>query len=568
MKFESILFFLWIPLLAACGKSFDEDAELIALERNETVLARVASNIGFFRDLADAAARGDVIAAMSAGKGCWDIYWDNGAHSVVFPDPSVEDVVPPAVSALMKDGSLCWAVNGTPLSGKDKRSFPVTGTQVPELSVSGPEWVLSIGAERFAYTEKECTLTTCVRVENGSMAVFQLPSGDVFPMQKADRYAGLLTRDANRAFYKDVFLDAGVGLTTRTKLPAATYLGISIEGLTGRLESDKEWQRTLLAGGADDTNGRLLYPDGQPRYRVLFVNGGSSTSHGKAMGEVVRSRMRTFFEHGGSYVGTCAGGFFASSGNEYYLHIWPGVATHTGISGDYTDFVIETGSPLMDYYDFGGDGRIEQVRQNGGGYASSLPAGTEILARYVYPSIKSVDNQPSVWAYKASSESGRAVLTGGHPEEVTSGERRDLAAAMVLYAMEGQGTTPLKSILRNGQVKSMKEADERIGDLQCHHFAFWLPEAAGTVDVSLVGEATGAWALSLSQEGFAYPDQAPFVSESESLSADLEPGLWYLSVRCLTTVDVTDTEVCQEYSGRTDVLNGIPYSICVRWEES
>ena len=35
----------------------------------------------------------------------------------------------------------------------------------------------------------------------------------------------------------------------------------------------------------------------------------------------------------------------------------------------------------------------------------------------------------------------------------------------------------------------------------------------------------------------------------------------------MTTVDVKETETGQTYSGRTDVLNGVPYSVVVKWEE-
>ena len=53
----------------------------------------------------------------------------------------------------------------------------------------------------------------------------------------------------------------------------------------------------------------------------------------------------------------------------------------------------------------------------------------------------------------------------------------------------------------------------------------------------------------------------------------LEKGLWYVTVRCATTV--TSTEVITDksknlgryfvYSGKTGVLNGVPYNISVNW---
>ena len=142
-------------------------------------------------------------------------------------------------------------------------------------------------------------------------------------------------------------------------------------------------------------------------------------------------------------------------------------------------------------------------------------------------------------------------------------------AAMLLYALEGQGKTALKSVLQNGRSLGMTDAGQRIGDLQCHHFAFWMPEGAGPVEITVSGEISCDWDLSLSREGFAYPDDASYtVSESRLHIEDLSPGLWYLSVRCATTVTATETELTQEYSGRTDVLNGVPYRIVVNWTEN
>ena len=47
---------------------------------------------------------------------------------------------------------------------------------------------------------------------------------------------------------------------------------------------------------------------------------------------------------------------------------------------------------------------------------------------------------------------------------------------------------------------------------------------------------------------------------------NMSEGLWYVAVQCLTTVASTDVPLGQEYSGRVDVLNGIPYTVQVTWE--
>ena len=134
---------------------------------------------------------------------------------------------------------------------------------------------------------------------------------------------------------------------------------------------------------------------------------------------------------------------------------------------------IEPGSPLLQYYDFGGDLYIEDIRHNKGGYPVFLPQGTEVLARYDYPSKSDVHMQPSAWSYKENSHQGRIVMEGSHPEEVADGERRDFTASMILYAIDGLGNTSLKGFLQNGRPRQMDKSTEdkvpsftKIGDKQ------------------------------------------------------------------------------------------------------
>jgi hypothetical protein len=100
--------------------------------------------------------------------------------------------------------------------------------------------------------------------------------------------------NAVEGYYKDLFMDGGVSLTSRESLPAADYLGLSMEYLA---TSDQLLQNSILLGNSDDTNGVLLYPDGQPRFRCIFMNGGSATYHGKSLGESGRERIRNFFHY-------------------------------------------------------------------------------------------------------------------------------------------------------------------------------------------------------------------------------------------------------------------------------
>ena len=244
---------------------------------------------------------------------------------------------------------------------------------------------------------------------------------------------------------------------------------------------------------------------------------------------------------------------------------------------DYTGFFIEPSSPLLDYFDFGGDLYVDSVRHNNGNYPSGIPMGGEVLARYDYPDIDDMHLQPSAWAYKANLYTGRIVQIGSHPEEVNNGERRDFTEASILYAMDGRGATMVKGALQNGirrdATKSTLDNDPdhtMIGDLQCHHYVVLIPKDAINVSLTLQSDADADLSLMLRKDGFAYEEQAQYVSagsgaNKQMLFSDLAPGLWYVAVKCNTTVTAVETDWGQEYTGRTDVLNGVPYRIKMGW---
>ncbi|MBI61295.1 MAG: hypothetical protein CMO79_02625, partial [Verrucomicrobiales bacterium] len=119
-----------------------------------------------------------------------------------------------------------------------------------------------------------------------------------------------LPKSAHRpeGFYKDIFMNGGVNLSSRRSLPAAESAGFSYELYAGR---DADKQRELIAGNDFDNNGVLLYPDGQPRFRLIYVNGGGATAHGKTLELAGRKVLRQFYNNGGSYSGSCAGSFLS-----------------------------------------------------------------------------------------------------------------------------------------------------------------------------------------------------------------------------------------------------------------
>jgi len=74
--------------------------------------------------------------------------------------------------------------------------------------------------------------------------------------------------DETEGFYKDLFMSGGVNLSSRRTLPAAESLGLCYEYYAGK---DRSKQNEILCGSSDDVNGVLLYPDGQPRFRMVYT---------------------------------------------------------------------------------------------------------------------------------------------------------------------------------------------------------------------------------------------------------------------------------------------------------
>lgn len=406
-------------------------------------------------------------------------------------------------------------------------------------------------------------------------------------------------------YYKDVFMDSGINVNSLKDLPAARFIGASWEAFISAPHSPMELtlrdtllQREMICGSETDENGVLLYPDGEPRFRVIYMNGGKATAHGRSLTPAGRSNMQKFLKNGGSYVGTCAGAYISSMGtkrkgeevkpNDQYLSIWPGVVTGTALLKNHTAMSVEPGSPLLKYYQFGGDMRVDSLRHNGGCFAyygegQIIPDGTEILMRYIYDTVSvnsksQIHNEVASWAWKEGDLQGRVVVTGSHPEDVISGERLEYMASMLLYAMDGNGLPTVKGELVPGQVRQMckgtKDNDPAftvVGDRQYHHFTVEIPAGTKRAEISLGGyEGKEDFDLTLLANcgDFAFHKSSDAMNLSKGVSKTLvldnpTPGKWYISVFCETTVNSKMGRYGTEYYGRTDVLNGVPYSLKV-----
>ena len=427
-----------------------------------------------------------------------------------------------------------------------------------------------------------------------------LSSASAETKRQAQARAEVLSR--SRGYYKEVFMDGGIALTSRYSLSAAKFLGIEMEYFASAAkdkltQKDTLLQTNIFCGYKDDTNGWLLYPDGAPRFRMIYVNGGKSGSHARSLGEEGRARVQQYVSNGGGYLGTCAGAYIATCGSlrttgvrngDSYWHLWPGYARPTRLLKSRPTLILTKKSPLLHYFDFGKDRTIEEVYHNGGcsAYESSsikLPEGTERLAQYIFDDTEKVqiDGKVSVWSYKANEQSGRVVMCGSHPESVGEGERLKFMSAMMLYAMDGNAAPTTKGALKVGEVREMNKRTEdndpaytRIGDRQYHHFEIEVPRKCKRAIIKIDGyEGEKRFDLSLcAKRGeLAFHDNTTLKSVSRGVKKSLtienpKSGKWFVSVFCETTITPAIGKYGTYYRGRIAVLNGVPYKISVEYE--
>lgn len=597
-SFSIVITFLVLTMMACCTTPyFDDERIVVDIEGQEAVVEALNASVGNLIHLAEACIGGSQVSMFTAmhnsNKITYLIELKDGSSFELDNTISSANCSIPELSFAEDNGLFYWLINDQWLFSSDNKRVSVTDKSSHLLFFqSGGQLFYSCGDDSFLIDGKSMTnSTSIVNVDYDSdtnALLFLLPTKTVLRLKLQNSSSLIKQNVLNEVYYKDVFLDAGVGLTSRKTLAAARALKLSIEGVCFAREANIPeeiiMQNGIIAGDETDSNGRLLYPDGQPRYKLLFVNGGSSVLHGKSLSEVGLQRFKDYVQNGGSYVGTCAGAFFASNGYDsnadvpYYLNVWPGIVQHTGISKGATDITLEVDSPLFLYSDFGGDSIITDVRHNGGGFPLlSHVENTEVLARYCCPNFPNVHGKPCVWAYKKDDTAGRVVLEGSHPEEVNSGEQLELTSSLMRYAMDGRGVVTVKGFLKNGEPRQMNKnssdnqpAYTRIGDYQCHHFSVYIPEGAKDISIVVDSDFECDMILRLCNSTYAFPSTADYCSANkghhqELRFSSLSAGVWYVSVQCITTVDVMETDYGQSYSGRLDILDGVPYSVLASW---
>ena len=514
----------------------------------------------------------------------YELFFDDGVSISIDQDESIPQSGYPDLTVEERNGIYYWRAtspSGSILVPINEDSF------IPYVTYIDNTWrcAFDISSKSIELTNSTIGLFSDFELfSQDDKAKMFFPSGSQVGVSWSESVYIVNDIIPNQSFYKDLFFDAGYGLKSRNTLAAISYLHLSMEFMNFNDSSEIPLQNRIIGGDDNDVNGRLLYPDGQPRYKALFVEGGKSTRHGSSLTDRSLDNMRFFNSQGGSYIGTCAGAFFASTGYNdstlysHYLGIWPMTVTGTHLLNSKVSFRMEANSPLCDYCNFSTDTIIPDISHNGGCYPRILFDGAEILAYINSSELSSYVGKPAIWSYKKEISSGRMVLSGSHPEVKTSGICRELTAAMIRYAIDGRGTAKIKGFLKNGQWRNMNKSTEdnnpnytKIGDLQYHHFVVYIPQSAYNITFRLSSTSSCDMQLMLSRATIPYQNNAEYVSDEQGSNQmlqflTLDPGIWYVSVRCNTTVSVITETWGQSYSGNLETLNGVPYRILVSWD--
>ena len=111
---------------------------------------------------------------------------------------------------------------------------------------------------------------------------------------------------------------------------------------------------------------------------------------------------------------------------------------------------------------------------------------------------------------------------------------------------------------------------EKIGDKQYHHFTIQVsPGDTNNLIITLTGDGQHDLNLYARFGGFAFEGEDGVIeAENDSTNETLEienpqSGTWYIGVKGVQTVDTTLVDWGWAYTGHTEVLNGVPYTILV-----
>ena len=387
------------------------------------------------------------------------------------------------------------------------------------------------------------------------------------------------TKATIEGFYCDVFQDEGTQISGGNLEVDCEYIDFSQEHLN--TSSNETEQNKIMIENNNDDNGYLLYPDGEPRFAIIYYHGGYM-GHASDLGTEGRQRVRDHYYHGGSQFGSCAGSYMLSTywqGGQLqstWFQLWPGEMDGPNVSSTSVDKIINAGSPFIGYHGYEEVDEISGVyHQNGGSVdTNDAPDGTEFCAMHNSSSLR---GYAAVWTWKDNDTTGRVLGHTGHPEGNSSEDKKKYISASMLLLADGLGKPGIKHTLESGQTITMDKetADNdplftKIGDKQYHHFLLDCEEAKN-VNIEVVGEDGFDFHLFAAKDTFAFRQDALYADTADGNSKtlmipSLEKGTWHVGVKLYTTVTTTSSSIFPTYGGPLEVLNGISYTVKAEWE--
>ena len=376
--------------------------------------------------------------------------------------------------------------------------------------------------------------------------------------------------EAIEGFYKDVFQDEGTQISGADLEIDCEYIEFTQEHLN--TTDDVSGQAEIMIQNPNDENGYLLYPDGEPRFAIIYYHGGYM-GHAADLGAEGKQRIRDHYYHGGSQFGSSAGSYMLSSMQSTYFEIWPGTMNGNNVSSEAVDKIINAGSPFIGYLGYTAGSTITGVYHNNGCSidTTDMPAGTKICAMH---NSGDLTGYGAVWSWKDNDTTGRVLGHTGHPEGNTAEEKKKYIGASMLYLRDGLGIPDIKGQLYYDVERVMNKSTSdndplftKIGDKQYHHFIIIFARPTNHVKITLDGEDGYDFHLFAAKDTFAFNHSADYVNSTSGSDKVLAIGeavpacTLFVGVKLDTTVDTASGSIFPVYTGALEVLNGLAYSI-------
>jgi hypothetical protein len=336
-----------------------------------------------------------------------------------------------------------------------------------------------------------------------------------------------------------------------------------------------------ISGNAADLNGRLLYPDGTPRYLLLTMPGGITTTFANQLPDLALVRILAYLESGGGWNGSCAGHDFLSRGTYLAGRNW------LADGGRYTGRGYPAYFPYPVQYHSEYSWPTARINSNGLGSAHFMVTGMTTMAKAYYNESSKIwklepagqdANVEYTTEYVEPFDGGRTILPaltnhwGGyayistnspiagrqcgnywHPEANANSYTWLYRCLNYAALRHEQIPMPLKTALTNGATVTSTGATEAVGDYQYHYYPLHLPATYATLRITL---------SNLSENCDLYAEAGSFPVSTYCLLSSTNSGT---AAESITVTNPAATNWVVAVRGNHTNLNGATYTVHATW---